>query len=336
MTPREFFDHRVNLLLERSDRFQRFMQRFKTKIDSSIRNAGNDDNNLYAVFAELEFACLVLLNPRLDLDYCPTETTRTPDFVVTGDGIMFFAEVKRIGLTSVERELFEIEQRIEQIIEAVPSGLSVYMAIEHLNGERYNTWEEFFADFNGKCSSVVDELVTLVVRMDKELKHDEIRDGVPVGDFANMVSVLISKPSGKKDINSTDFAITFYPVFYKQNERLKLLDAIIDNIDQLRAGFPNVLYIRGENSTYDPIDAEHAIQEFILKPRNDDMALLEEKLKIKYVNRADFETKLRRLSTFQFRNNWGTDVNRRTYQWINSTAEYPLPDWINDHLRTAV
>jgi hypothetical protein len=330
-----WFKKRCRYLMEGNARFVEFLKHNWNYITGKhkIGKSCNDEANLWAVFTELEFACMVLLHDRLDLSFVPEISTSTPDFhIYTDDGYEFYAELKRFGTTNRESRLHTTLKEIEKSIRCIPSNLNINIFDFSFDGLDRNSIPKLL---ELDRQAIIYHFINRIRSLDNALSPDDLIEEKFSTPNGIEIELHINKPSARTDNNSTRIDCVAYPILYSQNEHLNIVDVILKKVAQLAEGKANVLFVRAENDSYETSDAEVAIN--ILTSFNDgsDRATLESKLNKQGITIEDHKHNLSILSALVFRNNSG-NTECRTFFWTNPNAvpELQLPDWISEHLRT--
>ncbi len=312
----------------KSPGFRDFVCRYRDKIRGKFR-AAETKAQVLDIRAELEFAYLVLLDDRFDVEYekYGAGKVRSPDFAVVFEGaIAFNAEVKHIRESGLSTRFEKLVADVGAGVQKVKSGLDfgIEPGVAGVTRDLLDRAEQSKA-------GVIDFIIATVQREESKLVPDKQYEYAIPGFDRDLILFLVKH--SWKDAPGPTSHDGIMPIPYSHKEYRKLGDAIFEKLGQLVPGMINVLVIFCSSFTHEEVDLLKAVDRINERlARGDDAFFVRKGL----AHRHDFLDHVRRLSGILFRDSYvpvWPPPQERNFLWQNSQAECEVPEPISQYLR---
>lgn len=319
----------LNHWLTNSERYFAFVDLYRDKIRSKVRNAITDDD-LDDIRFELELPYLFLINGKFSVQYekYGSGKMRAPDFTVQYDLCSEFnIEVKRIREGNFGVRYEDVMRKIIEPVRRMPSSLGFSISVLH-----FDLNNEFIKALEASAEQISCEIQNLIQKEESKMSYDSSMN-YPLPGFEHQIEIILSRPSGKKNLSKTSYYGGLDPIFFTNKEHLKLGDSIIEKLGQCIPGMINVLFISTNSSTHERDDVLESIASInnLIRIGNDDF----------FKNKGfeginGFVNSSKKLSGIVFKTTWVSLERHSNLVWRNRNADHQIPDEIKEimmHMR---
>jgi hypothetical protein len=302
-------------------RFIDFVHFNRNKIRKKLRDAKTDPQ-VCDVLAELDVACLLLSDCRVEVEYEKFGSQSSPDLSATFNFNQIYEinfEVTRIGDEDLPETRF-VKWKNEAVdqVRTVPSHLGFWfefvICADASLVAKLESQKENIILF---CTKTIQE-ADAALPMDLDCKY-------PVPGFEGELSLGLVKFSGNTRADQTAHFGDVEPTFYTGREAFKFRDKILEKVKKLRPRMINVLVIITESIPHESSDLIEAIGDLRAHLAAQDAEAYFKKGGFEG-GRAEFLLKADNLSAILFRSPGSGEGQERNFLWPHRQAKLPIPD----------